>query len=920
MFIKVYTTRTVGNMKKINSKMQEQALRSALFTATFVVGIAGAALLLAPHYRAWARQAVQDTPLVTGKAITPLGTQTQVGSLPMTVILSPDGKTVLVSSIGERAFISALSAADGHLVSQIGFGQEISAASSKTERDGLYFGLAFGKPDVNGVTPVYASRGADHLVSVLALSLEGVLTDTRQTLHAENSVVAGLAASSDGRTLYVANNDGDPKNGMTSVVHVLTLRDGKTVAKIPVPGYPYAVAAITRGVLADKKVYVSSEQRGVCVINLADYPDLALAALGTLPADLKTDTKTEQKTRKLITTGEHPQALLLNGAQDRLFVANTGSDTVSIVHTDSDRIEKTILLRPAQARGLPGATPTGLALAPDEKTLYVTLADMNAVAVVDLTQGAVIGYIPVGWYPTAVTISPDGKRLFVANAKGVITRIPNDKPVPVAATGKSPKYIQSILEGTLSTIDLGVATRDLAALTAQTLANNRIVPGLAERARATLQNPGIQHVIYILKENRTYDQVLGDLSQGNGDASLVMFGRAVTPNQHALAERFALLDNFYCAAEVSGDGWNWSTSGMGNPFIERNVPYGYTGREHPYDYEGTNNGVAVDLLGIPDVGRPPGGHLWDAAAKRHVSLRNYGFYCDDLKQPRTTPEQGPAGQENTPTKKALMGITDRDFRAFDLTYADSDAWVKWGLSPAPLQHPRYGKHDAPSRFSEWKREFDQYVKSRHLPQCQLVRLGNDHTTGTTAGNYTPQAMVADNDYAVGQLVEAVSHSPFWKSTAIFVLEDDAQNGNDHVDAHRSIAFVISPYITRATYDSHFYNTDSMLHTIENILGLGPMCQYDAVAPTLNLFGAQTTNAAPYTALLPDKAIIAQTNTATAYRARDSRRLFSVLQADTGHEDAMNDIVWHAVKGKNVPRPPSRRAFTGTGVPIGDGDD
>ena len=315
---------------------------------------------------------------------------------------------------------------------------------------------------------------------------------------------------------------------MNSSLSVVDIPTGTVLRQIPTNGYPLAVAALTKGTFADRKVYVSSEQRGV-----VDVVDVALG-----------------RTVGFIPTGTQASALLLNAAQTKLFVANTGSDTVSILNTATDKVEKTILLRPADARDLPGAAPQGMVLSPDEKTLFVALSDMAAVAVVDLEKNAVRGYIPVGWYPTGVAVSRDGKKLFVLNAKGVGVRNPNDKPVVVAGADR-PQYIQNVIEGTVSTVDIANALADLPRHTAQTIANNRITRDPIRSAREALQNPGIEHVIYIIKENRTYDQVLGDLPQGNGDPSLVLFGRDVTPNQHALAERFVLLDNFYCCCARS---------------------------------------------------------------------------------------------------------------------------------------------------------------------------------------------------------------------------------------------------------------------------------------------------------------------------------------------------------------------------------
>ncbi len=854
---------------------------------TFAALAAGAALF-AGH--ALAADTPLDTPLpdagrlVTGETLTPSGQQTPIGSFPDHLVLSPDGRYVLATNTGFRQYVSVLDANTAKLVSRL----EFNAPSTllKRSKQSLYYGLVCG-PTADGQTPVYASRGGEGMVSVLSLSDKGELTDTGKTLVAAPGTdapfpfVAGLALSSDGKMLYAADNTGEPKRGMRSNLYVLGT-DGSAPRKIDLPGYPFAVAAVTKGASADKKVYVTSEQRGVVsVVN---------PATGALTRD--------------IPTGTQPIGLTLDRAQARLFVVNAGSDTLSVIDTNTDRVTQTLLLRPAVSRGLPGATPTGVALSPDEKRLYVTLGDMNAVAVVDLPGVTLAGYLPVGWYPTSAVVSPDGKRLFVANAKGVAARNPNAKPNP--GLTQRPQYIQNIIEGTVTTLDLG--SENLKASTARVLANSagRAAP------KTPFTNPGIKHVFYIIKENRTYDQVLGDLPPGNGDSSLTLFGRDVTPNQHALASRFVLLDNFYDCAEVSGDGWNWSTAGMASENTERNVPFNYSGRKRDYDFEGTNNGVAVDLLGIPDVARPPSGYLWDLCAAHGVGFRNYGFFADDLELPRQSATQGTTGLQNSPTKRALVGKSDADFRFFDTDYADSEAWVQDKLTPAPKQRTEYGAFHDPSRFSAWKREFTAYVKNNNLPPFCMVRLMRDHTGGTTPGASSPRAMVADNDYAVGQLVDTLSHSPYWSSSAIVIVEDDAQNGYDHVDAHRSTAYVISPFIAPGTHDSRFYNTDSALRTLELLLGLPPMSRYDAIAPPMAVFGpSAAANAAPYDAVLPSREILAEVNDKRAYRAQDSARLLNPLHEESGPDEQLNDILWRSLRPGTAPPPRHYGLRTGT---------
>ncbi len=846
----------------------------------------------------------ESVPLVTGKRITPQGRQTNVGSYPANMTLTPDGKYVVVTNAGFRQFVHVLSASDGSVVSRMEVSAQRTDGSNKKE--GLYYGIAIGAEDGAGgrrFWPLYLSRGAEDRVWALRIDSEGNLRNpegdkaTFTFLDArgegwkpENAKhLAGIALSGDGRTLFAANNETGPQTNLQGSLSIIDVPGRKLKTDVTVGGYPFAVAAITRGPNADKKVYAASERDGLVQVVDPREPGL----VGN------------------VRVGEQPQGVLLNKDHSRLYVANSGSDTVSVLDTAIDRVVKTFLIRPDDVRGLPGSTPNNLALSPDERRLYVTLGDMNSVAVIDLKTGRLIGYIPVGWNPTAVVVSTDNKRLFVANAKGVNARYPNAKEVLDRG-----RYIQNIIEGTVSTIPVPTDS-ELKRLTRVTLVNN-LRPLVDDNPKSKIQNPksdsvirhpsifknpGIRHVIYIIKENRTYDQVLGDLPKGNGDPSICLFPREVTPNQHALAERFALLDNFYCCAEVSADGWQWSVSGMISAYTARNAPYNYSGRGKIYDQEGQNHGVPVDLHGVKDVARPPSGYIWDQCAKKGISYRNYGFYVSFTDPGEISMEGRPKAVDNTPNKKALVGHTDLNFRLYDMRYADSDAWVMHN-APAPNQLKEYGAHKAPSRFAAWKREFDQFVKNGKLPRFTMIRLPRDHTSGTSAGAHSPRAMVADNDYAVGQVVEAVSKSPYWKSSAIFILEDDAQNGFDHVDAHRSIAFVISPFVKRSVLDSRFYNTDSMLRTMGLLLGLPPLCQYDAVASPIDVFGPKPENSEPYSAILPKREIIAEVNRRTAYRAADSARLLNPYREESAPDEELNDILWGALK-PGIRKPPIR---------------
>lgn len=816
-------------------------------------------------------------PLATGKTITPVGDQTSVGSFPVNFAVSPDGRFLAVTDSGFRQYLSILDMADGRVVSKIPVGK--SRGNDREDKQGLYYGLAFGARRGENFH-LFVSRGGEEAAALYELSPTGSLRETATRLESRfvgvnkdlRNVVAGIALNSDGTRLYAADNNTSPDTGMKGSLTILDTSSGRQIERIPVGGFPFGVAAITTGRDKDRKVYVSSERDGL--VSIVD--PVAMRHV------------------RDVRVGANPTSLLLDRDQRRLFVSNSSGDTISVIDTQTDRVVKTILLRPQEVRGLAGATPLGMALSASGDRLFVALADMNAVAVVDTAKGDVTGYIPAGWYPTACAVSPDGKRLFIANAKGLAARNPNAKP------GPNGQYIQDLLEGTVAMVRVPTDL-ELKQMTEAVLNNNKV----AEARRADFLNPGIEHVIYIIKENRTYDQVLGDLKQGNGDPSLTLFPREVTPNQHALAERFVLLDNFYCCAEVSADGWNWSTSAMANEYVSRNAPYNYSGRGRVYDYEGQNNGVPVDLLGLPDVAKSPGGYLWDNAIGRGVSLRNYGFFTNFV-DPETRSKTGPPApvQENQPNKKALVGKTDTSYRLYDLDYPDSDAWTLHGFD-FPKRMKSFGAFHSTSRFQEWKREYDGFVGKGNMPKLMLVRFGNNHTRGTTPGTPSPRAFVADNDYAVGQLVEHVSKGPYWKKTAIFIVEDDAQNGHDHVDAHRSTAFVISPYVKRSTVDSQFHNTATTLRTMELILGLPPLCQYDAIARPFSFFAAEPANDAPYEAILPARNIVTQINAKTAYGAKESAKL-AFDKADAVPDEVLTRILWHAIKGAQSPEP-SRRS-------------
>jgi hypothetical protein len=390
----------------------------------------------------------------------------------------------------------------------------------------------------------------------------------------------------------------------------------------------------------------------------------------------------------------------------------------------------------------------------------------------------------------------------------------------------------------------------------------------------------IKHVIYIIKENRTYDQVLGDLGKGNGDPSIELFNASCTPNQHALADQFVTLDNFFVDAEVSASGWNWSTGAEANTYVEKNWPAEYSGRRPLYDFEGGNKATAANS----DVNDA---YIWTHLNDAHISFRNYGFFVGTSTTGTWNSITGyvPGVITNVvaPTEPVLVSNSDLNYPGYSLTIQDQ------------------------TRVAEWLKEFNNYVSNSNLPTVELVRLPNDHTSVTSVGKPSPAAYVADNDLALGKIVDAVSHSPYWKNTAIFVVEDDSQEGPDHVDAHRTIAQVISPYTQYGSVDSTFYTTTSMLRTIELITGIGPMTQFDAAAtPMVNCFQHKP-NLTPYTAIVPSQSILNQYNPANAPMALASEKM-NLSVADALPDQVANLAIWESVKGAGSVMPTPKTIF------------
>ena len=635
--------------------------------------------------------------------------------------------------------------------------------------------------------------------------------------------------------------------------------------------------------------------------------------------------------------GSHPTALLLNRDSSVLFVALTNRDQIVALDTRTNKTSFTLSTKP-QGQFYGGSDPQSLALSSDEKYLFSANAISDSVSVFSLASHEAVAFIPTEWYPTVVAATD--KDLLIASAKGHGSG-PNPKPIG-KNSDDSPDYpyVLGLLRGSLARLSITEIEDNLQAFTKQTVERNAI-RGNADRVAFAAGENKIKHVIYIIKENRTYDQVFGDLGVGDSDPSLTMYGAEVTPNQHALAKQFGVLDNFYVSGDVSGDGHVWSTSASVSDYIAKTIPVGYRGREHTYDSEGTLlEGISVEDE-LPDAGEPTGGYLWKNFAAHSVSYRHYGEYivsrwCN-TKQANTSPTAGPPKIEGVQCSRTVI----KKGEPLEKNVGDP----RGGPSPYPWDIPVLAKNIAAEselrghfdplfpdfevsypdqlRVDEFLNEFNQFVERRQagkdeMPQFILLRLPNDHTAGLNKNRPTPSASVADNDLAVGRAVDAVSHSPYWDDTAFFILEDDAQDGPDHVDSHRSNALVISKYsplakkdegMTHPFVDHNFYTTINMIRTIESLLGVPPMNSNDAraavMAPLFSGAGTQPSFTADYGNR--DNGLIYKMN---------EKEWKEGANMDFSHADAidtarLNKFLWQDVMGDKPMFAPQHNVFPAT---------
>ncbi|AQX51270.1 bifunctional YncE family protein/alkaline phosphatase family protein [Elizabethkingia anophelis] len=767
--------------------------------------------------------------LPNGWTLSPVGKQIELGDLPLNLVISHDKKIAAVTNNGQST--QTLDLID--LSSQ----QKIDSI----EIPKSWYGLAFSSDD----NTLYASGGHDNMIRTYSIK--------NGKLAPKDSIVLGKPWPN---RIGIAGLAVDDKKQQQ--LYTVTREDKKL----------YVIDLKSKAV---KSSFDLGAEGYACMLT-PDAKQLYISVWGAEKV-LVWDVSLNKVTKE-IAVGNHPNEMTFSKNGKWLFVANANDNSVSVINTKDGAVVET--LNAALYPNAPsGSTSNGVALSEDGKTLYIANADNNCLAVFDVSnpgKSVSKGFIPVGWYPTNVKVV--GKTILVTNGKGLSSKANPHGPNPTDQKEKVDRhsgdqskpneiqYIAGLFKGTLSFIPdpdpehLAVYSHAVYKNTPYSKDKELLTEGEAGNPipmKVGEASP-IKYVFYVVKENRTYDQVLGDVNKGNGDPSLCLFGEKITPNQHKIVNEFVLLDNFYVDAEVSADGHNWSMGAYATDYLEKTWPSSYGGRGGTYGGEGER-----------EIANNKGGFIWDNAKRHQVSYRTYGEFADKGK----------------PNVKSLEGHVAPGYTSYDLSVADT------------------------LRFSQWKADFDQLLKEGKMPQLTTIRFSNDHTEGMRAGKKTPYAHVADNDLAVGLFVDYISKSPIWKESAIFILEDDAQNGPDHVDAHRSPAYLISPYVKRKSVDHTMYSTSGMIRTIELILGMKPMTQYDAAAtPMWRSFTNQ-----------PDYSTFNHLTANVDLNERNpTKGKLAVLsdKYDWSKEDAVpdlvfNEILWQGLKGTSAPSP-KRAAF------------
>ncbi|HEX8022694.1 bifunctional YncE family protein/alkaline phosphatase family protein [Mucilaginibacter sp.] len=770
--------------------------------------------------------------LPNGWKLSPAGRSLPLGDLPLNMQLSSSGKLLAVTNNGQST-------------------QSVQLIDPKNEKlldevvvKKSWYGLAFSRDEKK----LYASGGNDNWILVfnIADNKLGTPDTIKLAPHAwpkDKVCPTGMVTNKSNSRLYSVTKE-------DSTLYIIDPDKKDILKQVKLPAEAYS-----------------------CILS----PDEKTLYISLWGGDMLGFYNIATQTLSTIKTSSHPNELLLDKKGKFLYVADANDNAVSVVNTTTHKIVETISTALYPTR-LTGSTSNGLALSQNGKTLFIANADNNCLAVFDVTvpgSSKSKGFIPVGWYPTNVKML--GNKILVSNGKGFSSMANPKGPQPVKKTDNSgykqgainsrEQYIGGLFKGTLSFIN-SPTDAELKAYTKQVYANTPFTAKVEKTAKGEEGNPiprrvgeksPIKYVFYIIKENRTYDQVLGDMPQGNGDTSLCIFGNKVTPNHHAIANEFVLLDNFYVDAEVSADGHNWSMAAYATDFVEKTWPTSYGGRGGNYDFEGTRKAAY-----------PRDGFIWDYCKRAGVSYRTYGEFVSD----------GNPGKANL---KSLEGHFCVKSPGFDLSVKD----VK--------------------RTEIWAHDFDSLLTINAVPHFNTVRISNDHTSGQRKGAISPIAAVGDNDLAIGQFIEHLSHSSIWKESVVFILEDDAQNGPDHIDAHRSPVFVAGPYVKRNAVIHGMYSTSGVLRTMELILGLPPMSQYDAAAMPLYDCFTSKPDFTPYTTK-PAQVDLEQRNIAVNESSKRSE-LFNFAKEDAAPDIDLNEVVWKYVKGEASVMPaPKRSAF------------
>jgi YVTN family beta-propeller protein len=774
-----------------------------------------------------------DALLVSGWKTTPAGRQLPSGDMILSGQVSPDGTLFAFTNTGyTHHALHIVDLASEKEVATFQMEQAWSGLTFSPKGDRLYVSNGAGyKPSDVQVFDRWDNGGWKE--ARVGYSLYGAQKD--------QTAVAWLGTSLDGSLLYALNNSDQQ-------LYILETRGGRAMARLRVGDHPMSARLSRDG----KSLYVAN--LGSANVTIVDVSD-----------------SNQPKVAGSLATDPHPNDVVVT-TDGRLFVSC--GNTNNVIAFDLKSRQRLEVISTALGPKAPaGSTPDSLALSPDEKRLYVANADNNSVSVIDIEnreKSRPLGFLPTGWYPTMVATTADGKRIIVASGKGNGTG-PNLVKRPIDQTAPAPSFQHhgNQLNGLISFIDTPDANR-LSSYTKQVYDNARYHDALLENSEAAAasviptkvgEGSPVKHVLFIMKENRTYDQVFGDLKQGNGDPSLTLFGRDVTPNQHALAEQFVLLDNLYCSGEVSQDGQPWTTSAYATDFTQRAWTLSYS-----------KHGALITGGGISDQSTP---YIWELAKQHGLTVMTFGM-----------------GNRR--------GVADVRSTRFEQQIVDPMVEQR----PAGSEAPRLRDYMRADRFVE---EFEEMDRNGTVPNFMFMSLGENHTQGTTPGAFTPKAQVASNDVAVGKIVQAVTKSKVWPQFAIFIIEDDAQNGPDHVDSHRTAGLVISPYVKRGAVDSEMYSTVSMLRTVELLLGLPPMTQHDAAAaPLVNSFMA-TPDLSGFTAVQARTDLMTR-NPPQGYGAAISARM-DFSDYDRIDEDALNRVLWHSIKGVDVPYPaPVRRVL------------